>query len=535
MADHTDVTADGISEKIKGYDNVQHLENDEIHHLHLTKTLATTITLRMKIFSIFISFGGWLVNFDLGYTGIVYQMQPFNRAYGTCANVPVAGAPNGTTRYTCGLTATQQSVISIYLLFMALGALAVGFLGTFLGRKTVIRTGCVLTMIGAAGMSGSAGSFAGYLVCKYLSGFGIGLVVATGPTYGAECTPPKRRGLLVSFYTVGLGFGSVVVALVCLGTKNLTNYWAWRIPIVCQIPVALIYMTGLALFPESPRWLMVQGKVEEARKAFAKFYNKDPHSEDINTQIQEIQTTIEAEKAATTGAASIEILQRKYIRRTLTASFCIIGGALSGINFVIPYATIFLAGVGIKNPFEVTVYLNLCVLFGSAVGPIPCQYLGRRRTFMTGYAGMAVCMIIFSATNSGLGNANESAKKVLIAFLCIWAFLFTCFNASTSWLASAEQHSVRHRTYGTAFATAVGFTFNFASNFWTPYMINKKYGNMGTNVGYFYFGLLIIWFFVTYFALPETGNLSLEEIDSLYDSNVKPWHTSLKKNNQKMG
>jgi hypothetical protein len=111
--------------------------------------------------------------------------------------------------------------------------------------------------------------------------------------------------------------------------------------------------------------------------------------------------------------------------------------------------------------------------------------------------------------------------------------MFTGFNASTSWLAAAEQHSVRHRTYGTAFATLVGFVFNFASNFWTPYMINKKYGNMGTNVGYFYFGLLIIGLTITYFVLPETGHLTLEEVDEYYDSGEKPWRTSLKKNKAK--
>ena len=64
-------------------------------------------------------------------------------------------------------------------------------------------------------------------------------------------------------------------------------------------------------------------------------------------------------------------------------------------------------------------------------------------------------------------------------------------------------------------------------------MINKKYGNMGTNVGYFYFGLLILGLTITYFVLPETGHLTLEEVDEYYDSGEKPWRTSLKKNKAK--
>ena len=143
---------------------------------------------------------------------------------------------------------------------------------------------------------------------------------------------------------------------------------------------------------------------------------------------------------------------------------------------------------------------------------------------------MAVCMLIFSAVNSALGNANEAAKKVLIAFLCIWDFFFGAFNASTVWLASVEQHSVRHRTYGQAFTTLGSYIFNFAANFWTPYMINPDYGNMGTNVGYFYCGMLFVIFIIAFFYVPETGNLTLEEIDSYYNSGEKAWKTSLKKN-----
>lgn len=515
-------------EKSSG-DNVDHP-----NHLHLTKTLTDRVTPRMKLFALWIALGGWLVNFEIGYAGIVLQMQPFNRSFGTCALEPVPPpAPAGTKAMVCALSATQQSVISIYLLFMAFGAGSSALAGSFLGRKNVIRLGCFITVIGAAGMLGSKGSFAGYLASKYIGGFGIGLFVATGPPYGAECTPPHKRGLLVSLYTLGLGAGSVVVAAVCLGTHKITSNWSWQIPIILQIPVALLYAGGLALFPESPRWLLNKGREEDARRSFAKFYSRSPDSQEVLDQVQEIKNVIEFERGTRNNLTWLEIFHAKYIRRTLVAAWCITCGSLTGINFVIPYAAIFLAGVGIHNPFNITLYLNLCILAGSAIGPIPCQYLGRRLTFIIGYIGMALCMFIFSVTNSGLGTANESAKKVLIAFLCIWCFMFTGFNASTSWLAAAEQHSVRHRTYGTAFATLVGFIFNFASNFWTPYMINKKYGNMGTNVGYFYFGLLIIGLAITYFVLPETGHLTLEEVDEYYASGEKPWRTSLKKNKAK--
>jgi len=475
--EHTITPPSSGDHKVDSSTMIEHIGDYDHGQLPLNSSLTQRTTKLMAFFSFWVALGGWLVNFDLGYTGIVLQMQPFNRAFGSCAMVPVAGAAHGVTVEKCSLSATQQSVISIYVLFMALGGGLTSIAGSYFGRRTVIQLSAIPIIIGAAGMLGTEGHYPGYIVCKCIGGLGIGLLSTTAPIYGAECTPSKRRGLLVSVYGIGLALGAVVVASVCLGSSRFLNNWAWRIPILCQIPVAIIYAAGLMIFPESPRWLLIKGKEEKARKSFGRFYNKDPHSEEVNTQIYDIQATLELEKSM--SASWLEIFHKKYRRRTFTSTGCIVGSALSGVNFIVPYATIFLADVGIKNPYDITVYLDLCILAGCIVGPIPCQYLGRRRTLLTGYVSMAVCMLIFSATTTALGATNTSAQHVLVAFLCIWNFLFGSLNASTVWLASVEQHSVRHRTYGQAFTITVSYCFNFASNFWTPYMINKKYGNMG--------------------------------------------------------
>ncbi|KAL2786716.1 hypothetical protein BJX66DRAFT_341932 [Aspergillus keveii] len=78
------------------------------------------------------------------------------------------------------------------------------------------------------------------------------------------------------------------------------------------------------------------------------------------------------------------------------------------------------------------------------------------------------------------------------------------------------MHSVRLRTYGQAFATALYEIFSFAATFYTPYMLNAEYGDMGLNIGYFYFGpTLLIWVLVFAFV-PETACLSLEQIDKVF-------------------
>jgi hypothetical protein len=92
------------------------------------------------------------------------------------------------------------------------------------------------------------------------------------------------------------------------------------------------------------------------------------------------------------------------------------------------------------------------------------------------------------------------------------------------------MHAIRHRAHGQAFVITLTNIFVFATNFWTPYMLNAKYGNMGTNVGYFYFSMELAGFLTLYFLLPENALLTLEQIDEYFTSGRKPWKTSLRRN-----
>ena len=139
-------------------------------------------------------------------------------------------------------------------------------------------------------------------------------------------------------------------------------------------------------------------------------------------------------------------------------------------------------------------------------------------------------MLIASAVNSGLGQASTVTKNVLVAFLCIWAFFYASALAAGLYLVSPELHSVRLRTFGQAFNQMVSHLVSFAVNFWTPYMLSVNYGNMGINVGYFFFGLDVILFFVIFLYMPETARITLEQIDDYFACGRRAWKTSLKRN-----
>lgn len=414
-------------------------------------------------------------------------MQPFNKAFGTCTSTRNAA---GLLVEKCSVTALQQSLISVTFLFVAVGGVLGGATGTYLGRRGTIQFGCVLVAVGASGMLGTSGNFTAYMACKCIGGVGLGQLIAAAPVYGAECTAPGKRGMLMALYNIGLGMGNAAAAAVCVGSAKYTNNLAWQIPIICQIPLALILGLGVMLFPESPRWLLVEGKEEAAKKSFAKFYDKDPESEEIAREVHEVQYHIELERATGSTTSWTEIFHTKNIRRTCTSVLILIGLAITGSKFVVPYAAIFLADAGISNPFLINFIVALCVFAGGIPGPWIVEYGGRRFAMLTGYGCMSVCMLIISAVATGLGSEGAVSKMVLVVFLCLWGVVFGAFIGTSVWIAAPEMHSARLRTYGQACTIMFYQIFGFGASFYSPYMLSAKHGNMGLNVGYFYFGEL---------------------------------------------
>ncbi|CAG8046945.1 unnamed protein product [Penicillium salamii] len=478
-------------------------------------------TWRMIVLAIWVSFAVFIASFDQGYAGIVLIMPSFQTSFGTCR-------PDSP----CTLTTLQQSLISITVLFQALGSATTGLLGYKLGRKTTIQIACVLCAVGAAGMLGTEGSFLHYMVCKCISGVGIGQLLASSMVYGSECVVASKRGLLLGVFNVGLALGNVLAAAVCAGSSTLSpdNDWQWKTPIVCQIPLALILGFGTMMFPESPRWLLLRQKKEEARFSFAAFRSLNPGSVEVTAQLDDVQRHLDLEQSLSATASWTEIYRGRDLRRTAISAMILVGLSLTGIQFISQYAALFLSGVGIKNPYLITVIVGLCIFAGSLIGPHALEYGGRRFSLLLGYTLMAACMLILASVSTGLGPSHPVAKNVVVVFLCLWSFVFGGFIGSGAWLSSAEMHSVRLRTYGQANTTCLYEIGSFGAAFWTPYMLHPDYGDMGANVGYFYFGITIVVLILTYLFVPETARLTLEQIDDLFLRGEKAWKTSLKEN-----
>lgn len=392
--------------------------------------------------------------------------------------------------YKCTLTATQQSLISLSIIFIGIGATVGGQIGHRLGRRRTIQMGCLIIAIGAGGMLGTSGNFTAYMACKSIQGVGLGLLLAAVPPYGVECVAAHKRGMLMATFNIGLGLGNMAAVAVCLASSKFTTDASWQTPIACQLPCAILLATGVQFFPESPRWLLIKGKDDAARKAFARFYSKSPDSPEITAQVQETLGYLELEKSHTASSNWVEIFRSTNLRRTLTSTLVGTGVAVTGSKFFSTYASIFLAGVGIKNPYHITLSFASCACFGGFLSPWLLEYLGRRLCLIVGYASMATCMLVVAAMGTALGQQNQSVQVTSIVFVCLWGVSYGGFIGTSLTVTTAEMHAVRLRGYGQAFTITIYEIFSFGSSFATPYMLSVHYGNMGLNVGYFFGGRL---------------------------------------------
>lgn len=493
------------------------------------RTASTGAMLRL---SLWVSFAAWIVNFDNGYTGTVLIMPSYRRAFGSCREL--LNPSTDKIVEDCSITPLQQSFISLNYLFIGIGGGMSGITGRYTGRRGAIQIGCALAVIGAAGMLATGGrgngSFLHYMVCRCISAIGLGQLISASVTYGSECIVASKRGFALALYNVGLAMGNVASSAVCAGSARLEphNNWQWKTPILCQIPMGVILGAGILMFPESPRWILNDDECREddARRAFSILYRIPANSPEITAQIEDVKAHIKSERARAATTSGFEIYRKSQIRRTCASALIMIGLSVTGIQFVQPYATTFLKGVGISNPYLINVIIGLCILGGSCLGPFVVEYGGRRFAILSGYSAMAVCMLILSSVSTALGPGNGIAKLVVVILLSLWAFVFGGTIAPSAGLASVEMHSVRLRTYGQANTTIFYGLFSFGATFWTPYMLDPEYGNMGPSVGYFYAGVTVVIAILVFLLVPETASLTLEQIDDVFSSGIRPWRTS---------
>ncbi|KAF9552624.1 monosaccharide importer [Agrocybe pediades] len=472
------------------------------------------------VMSIFAAFGGILFGYDTGTISGIIAMQDWLHTFGTFDDSLGWFLP----------TKDKSLVVSILSAGTFFGALLAYPMSDRLGRKWGIIAGCCVFFLGTGLQLDT--SWACFVVGRVVAGFGVGIVSCIVPTYQSECAPKSIRGLIVGAYQLAITIGALLAAIVLNATKDWPTHSSWRTPIAIQFAWGAVLGGGMLLLPESPRYLLLKGRETAARAALGRLMTLPADSKEVDDECLGITAALKMEREASSGSfvECFKNNESKFGLRTWTGIWIQAWQQLTGINFIFYYGTTFFQSAGISNPFIITIIADVVNTAMTLIGLPFIDRMGRRKLLLVGAAGMCFCEFIVAIVGvtagdiQADGSVNLAAQRVLIAFVCIYIAFFAVSWGPVVWVVTAEIFPLSIRSEGMALSVASNWLWNFAIGYATPYLVNpttygpngEKAANLGVKVFFIWGGTCMGSFLFTYFFVPETRGLSLEQIDKLY-------------------
>lgn len=479
---------------------------------------------RAVLLAIFIAFGGFLFGYDMGVISGCLIMPDFIRRFGQ----------EGTDGQYYLSSSRQSIIVSLLSAGTFCGAIAQAFTSDRLGRRGSILFWSAIFTVGVAIQTGTTYSLVQLVIGRYIAGLGVGSLSAIVPLYNGETAPKAIRGTILVIYQVQIISGIFLSYLFELGSHTINNSASWRLPIGLQMVWGIVLLSGMFFLPESPRHLLGTGRGDEARKVIAELNGVPEDNPLVIEIVEELDFAIKAENEG--GKATwLECFSTRNAlwRRTMNGMMLQFIQQLNGQNFYYYYGDTFFqsAGAGL-SPYIIQTILGAV----SVVGTLPALYFietwGRRKSLLLGASTQAVCALIVAVVGhatlaptgtptSALTARNRAGGDVVITFAVFQVFIFGTTWGPTPWVYLGESFPLRVRPKSIALGSATNWFWNFMLSFFSPRIVDR----IGPMIMLVFFGMLVFGYIYVYFAIPETKGLTLEEVDELYRSGIRPWRS----------
>lgn len=402
----------------------------------------------------------------------------------------------------------QGTVVAVYEVGCALGALSCYFLGDRLGRKRTMLLMGLIVVVGAT-LQSSSFSLGQLIFSRVFTGLGVGGYTATVPMWISECAPARTRGVLVlicgGFAITGIAFANWLEFGLYFVRNNQVS---WRLPIALQGLYAIIVSVTVPWLPESPRWLVKQTRQNEALVILNQLRG------DKEIALQEL-TEIEGELMHTELSESpFSVGETNALLRTCLAIGINILAQMSGINTITFYSTSVLQEQLHFDAMLSRLY-SACLQTWQALCAWAAVFLvslfSRRSLMIFSAIGMCATLACLTGLMSQADNCHSCAKASLaFEFLGVTFFPIGLFLIPMMYAAEISGPAVRHKV--TAMSSCANWLFNFLVAEVTPiafHSIRWRYYIVYTAINVFTAAAVFLIY-------PETQGRSLEEINCLF-------------------
>jgi len=438
--------------------------------------------------------GGLLFGFD---TGVISGALPFLR-----------------DRWQLG-SGQIEALTTAVLVGAVLGSLLSGRVTDILGRKKVMLVTAVVFLVGAV-WPGLAGSPASLGLGRGVVGLAIGVASFATPLYIAEIAPTRRRGALVSLNQLMITIGILVSYAVDYALADNANLDSWRWMFLAGAVPAVVLFVGMLFLPETPRWLVAQGREAEGRAVLERVEDPDL----VEEAIRKMKEDAAAESRY--GGAVAEILQ-PWLRTPLQIGILIFFfQQFSGINTIIYYSPIIFQMAGFTSnaasiaPAVVVGIVNVLFTFVSIA---LLDRVGRRPLYLVGFSGLIVALFALGLSFQFQAQLGDAAKWATVGSMLLFCAFFALSLGPLGWLLISEIYPLRVRGVGASIGSLSHWLWNAVIAYTFLTMVSA-FGPARTFWLFAAVGVVgIAW---GYFHIPETKGHSLEQVEEHWMKGGRP-------------
>lgn len=444
------------------------------------------------------------------------------------------------------------------------GAALSFFINDRVGRLWSFRLYSFIWIIGQMIAVGSQGNLTTMYAGRIVAGFGIGPLTVIGPVSLVEIAPSEIRGLLTTWFSVVLLMSLFLAAFTVYGcfVSMAASSLQWQLPFFAPTIVMAFVILASFFVSESPRWLFLKGRDEEATAALVKIRGLPLDHPRVQSELQDIQKSLSKERAAYGNATSYSlrglgaILRETFLvpanlRRTQQALISYALAQLSGANSITSYLVPILNLVGVKGGTSYSLFISgmygvVKFIYTLIASFFFVDALGRRNSLFVGITVQMLSDIyigVFIKYHQA-GPVPTAAGQAALAAIFIHGFgyavgklpprlskLDSNFAKLTAkpgllvlpYVFVSELWPNQIRSFGAALAQTFHWLFFFGINKAVPSLLSNTH-NWGAFL--FFAGWCFLALIYAFLVVPETAGVDLEKLDALFEG---PWWNQYKR------
>ncbi|GAB2218957.1 hypothetical protein Droror1_Dr00006582 [Drosera rotundifolia] len=426
-----------------------------------------------------------------------------------------------------------EVLLGILNIYSLVGSAAAGRTSDWIGRRFTIVFAAVIFFAGAL-LMGFATNYAFLMVARFVAGVGVGYALMIAPVYTAEVSPASSRGFLTSFPEVFINLGILLGYVSNFAFSKLPVHLGWRFMLGAGAVPSVFLGLGVLAMPESPRWLVMQGRLGDGKRVLDRTSDSKEEAEQrlvdikeaagIPQELNEDVVTVPPRSGGGGGGVWRELFLHPTpaVRRILIAGIGIhFFQQSSGIDAVVLYSPRIFEKAGITSDNQqllATVAVGLVKTMFILVATFLLDRTGRRPLLLSSVGGMIFSLATLGTALTVIDRSRHGKVTwaVVVAIMMVLSYVasFSIGLGPITWVYSSEIFPLRLRAQGCAVAVVVNRVVSGVIS-----MTFLSLSNAITTGGAFFLfcGIAsVAWIFFFTF-LPETQGRALEQMDQVFD------------------